>query len=419
MKVVRRFVFVVCMVLVFVNGLHASETRIRTMGYLANFYIRDSYNIWQFPSMLTSYKNLIIIDSYLGDGLWSGGIHLPLSDTFTMGVYMNNRTRDLSFADTQFLGRGLYYTNLSPDAVYANTASHQFTAFAALQLNALDLGLHVTSYSSKHEYTDPDIPDNNLEENLSDREYRFGIGYKMNERTRLDAAIFYTQGDFSRIDASLDTAQTREPDGYNSFGAGVRLFYAYSPKVIIIPFIGYEQGGEGYLSLMETGSGNIKSYRNTWSQYVAGIAADILPGENTLITIAGGFAQRTDSFEQTWYTGTPPVSDEEAYIIFPFFSVGLEAKLFKWMGARFSFYELLNAVRIKEAVTNTLLDERRITGSMYAANFGLYFRLGRFTIDTLVDTDGAADFLHNGPYVLSGIPSSLFTQISVIFNFNK
>ncbi len=134
MKVVRSIVLVVCIFLIFVTGLQASDTRIRNMGYLANFYIRDSYNVWLFPSMLTSYRSLIIIDSDLGDGLWSGGIHLPVSPTFTLGVYMNNRTRDLTYADTQFLGRGLYYPNLNPDGNFGNTASHQFTVFAALQM---------------------------------------------------------------------------------------------------------------------------------------------------------------------------------------------------------------------------------------------------------------------------------------------
>jgi hypothetical protein len=196
------------------------------------------------------------------------------------------------------------------------------------------------------------------------------------------------------------------------------LFYAYSPHVIIVPFISYEQGSEGYLNLMRSVS-NIRTYRNTFSQYVVGIAADILPRENTLITLAGGFSQRTDSFEQTWFDGSPGIQPETAYIIFPFLSVGLEARLLKWLGARFSFYERLDAVRVKTPVTNTLLDETRITGSTYAANFGLYFRLGRFTIDALLDTDGAADFLHNGPYVLSGIPASLFMQISVIYNFRR
>ena len=413
MKVVRRFVFVVCMVLVFVNGLHASETRIRTMGYLANFYIRDSYNIWQFPSMLTSYKNLIIIDSYLGDGLWSGGIHLPLSQTFIIGVYLNNMTRTLRFADTKFLRRGMYPDQI-PD-LSDSTASHQFSVFAGVQLSNLDIGLHVNSYFSNEKYTNPNNMDTNYEDNLSDREYRLGIGYKVNGRTRLDMALFYMQGKFSH----QDTTQVLQSDGYYSYGAAARMFYAYSPNLIIVPFLSYLQGSKGYLSEEPVGIDSIKTYRDTYNEYTVGVSADILPFQNSLISLACGFTGRQVSSEQTQYVGTPNVAPEFSYIIFPFFSVGLEAKLAKWLGARFSFYELLSAVRKRNPQTDKILDEVLITGNKYAANFGLYFRLGKFTIDTLFDTDGAYDFLHNGPYILSGIPSSLFTQISVIYNFNK
>ena len=97
----------------------------------------------------------------------------------------------------------------------------------------------------------------------------------------------------------------------------------------------------------------------------------------------------------------------------------MEARFTKWLGARLSFYELLQTYQSEEAIDDEQLDETRLTGSTYSAMFGLFFKLGHFTLDTLVDTDGAADFLHQGPYILSGNTNALFTQISLTYNFKQ
>ena len=67
------------------------------------------------------------------------------------------------------------------------------------------------------------------------------------------------------------------------------------------------------------------------------------------------------------------------------------------------------------------MDEEKETGTTYSANFGLAFHLAQFDIDVLVDTDYMADFLHNGPYILSGHnhEGELFSQVSITYRFPK
>ena len=143
--------------------------------------------------------------------------------------------------------------------------------------------------------------------------------------------------------------------------------------------------------------------------------------ERTLITLAAGWQRFTSTYEEKWSSGTPPPASEMSQQTLPFISLGLEARITRWLGARFSFYELLETWVNKALMfsDDNDLDELRATGTTYAARFGLWFKLGRFTIDTLVDTEYSADFLHNGPYILSGNEGTLFTKLSIIYNFNE
>lgn len=414
MKMLKWFTVIVLMLLLGVSSLFASDTRVTTMGYLANLYLRDNYNIWDFPSTLTNYRNLILIDSYSSSGadaLWSGGIHLPLGENFTVGVYLSNRTWALDYTDTQFNARSFIYSLASYEA------SHQFTVFGAYRMENMDLGLYVSSFGSKETFTDPEESDNNYEESLGAREYGVGVSLKPNDRTRFDGSIYYSTGDFKRIVTGADPSQEIAPEGYNTWGILARLFYAYSARVIIVPFAGYGKAGEGYRSLDPDAI--VLTHVDKTSMYILGCGVDLIPFERALITLAAGYQKFASTYEQTWSSGSPPPSSEYSSSTMPFLSVGLEATLTKWLGARFSFYELLDTFVGKMDMTmDDVLEESKFTGSSYAARFGLWFKWSRFTIDTLIDTNGAADFLHNGPYILTGKSvAPLFVQISVIYNF--
>ena len=235
MKMLKWLAVAVLLLSVGVSSLQGSDTRIHTMGYLANLYLRDNYNIWDFPSTLTNYRSLILVDSYSSSGsnaLWSGGIHVPLGTNFTLGVYLSNRTWELDFTDTQFNARSFIYSLQSYEA------SHQFTVFGAYRMASMDLGVYISSFGSKETFTDPEESNNNYEESLGAREYGVGVSLKPNERTRLDGSIYYSKGDFKRIVTGNDPSQSIAPEGYNTWGILARLFYAYSAKVIIVPFAG-------------------------------------------------------------------------------------------------------------------------------------------------------------------------------------
>jgi len=415
-------------------GLQASDTRTQTLGYASNFYVQDDYNIWYFPSTLVNHRSMVVAESeywmeYEGDQLWSGGVHIPVTSDFTLGVYLQNDTRFISFSDTKF-DVPFPYTQAVRTTIYpdlnTNEAAHQFTVIGAMRMTNVDLGLSISSYNSKLTYTDPNNPDFNFEDKLSTMTASGGLSFKPNDKTRFDGTIYYQTSSFKHVEYSEysygDTTQWLQPYGYSMYGVDARLFYVLNPKTILVPFLRYMSAGQGYQWLVKSqdiiGVSGITSRKNKQTYYLLGVAADYIPYTNNMVTLAAGLYQRTETYVETLLEGTPDVPSKEIWRALPFLSIGLESRIAKWLDVRFAFYELLETWIMQNAVTETILDKGRLTGSSYAANFGLAFHVGRFDIDTLIDTDGAADFLHNGPYILSGKEYyGLFSKISIKYNF--
>lgn len=428
MKVLNCLTAGMVLLLIGAAGLWAGETRIQTLGYEANYYVQDDNNVWYFPSTLPNHRSMVIAESeyYYGE-LWSGGVHIPVNKNFTLGVYLLNSMYPVNYSDTRFMdpfGGSFFDRNWIYPDLDTDEASHQFTMIGGLRMKNMDLGLLISSFNSKLTYTDPDDKDNNFEDKLSSYYVAGGLSFKANEKSRFDGTIFYQTSGFRHVEYANythgDTAQWKEPYGYSTYGVDARMFYVLNPKTVLVPFLSYMSGGQGFQWLIKdpTTTDGISTYKDKQTVYALGIGADLIPYANNLVTLAAGFVNYTETYEETWQSGTPPVPAKYTWRALPFLSIGLESRIAKWLDARFSFYELLETWIYEENVTATILDKGRLTGSSYTANFGLAFHVGRFDIDTLIDMDGAADFLHNGPYVLSGKTyNGLFSKISIKYNF--
>lgn len=435
MKRMMIFLCVFLILLVFFVDIQASDTRVKGLGYQANFYVRDSHNIWEFPSTLMQYRSMVIGESMFQEPadsgqLWSGGVHFPVTKTFVMGVYVRNSILDMTHSDTNF-SFGIY-PDRSGNEYYPNLngtdASHIFTVFGGLQLGSADLALHLSSHNSRYSVEYTDATDNNKRKTYEDKLNYLtvggGVSYKTNERTRFDGSLFYSMGHFSHIDppnADPDTLIQREPESYYSYRVNVRMFYALNPKVVLVPFGQYGQDSRGYRSIDKTSSGNIKSLIAKNTYYMAGAALELIPRAKSLVALAAGFRGESWQSVETHFIGDNPLNPTTTLSTLPFVSIGLEGQIAKWLDARLSFYQLLNTHNIEQDnEINKVFDRTTITESAYAATFGLSFHIGRFDLDTLIDFNGAASFLHNGPALISGKDYSgepLFSQISLIYRF--
>jgi hypothetical protein len=431
----KHFVLTALLLLLMgIGHVRASDTRLRSLGYLTNYYIRDNFNIWLFPSNLVDYRKLIFFESsYPGmdSQLWRGGIHLLTGRNFILGVYLENSRQTIMASDTQFNNawdpdlfytyRGLINRQIIYPGLNSNEASHQLTVLGGLKMQNFDIGLFVTTYSSRLTFTDPDTSSHDFEDKLGSWDAALGISFKMNPRSRFDGTIFYGSSSFSHFVSINEPTIQIEPYGYSRYGVHARMFFALTPKAILVPFVSYRHMGWGYRSV--SSSALVQTDKSSSNIYILACALDLIPFQNTLIALATGYYGADMTYnEMTFSQGTPPIPGKSSYQALPFLTLGLEARIAKWMGVRLSAWELLETYTDQQRVTNALLYDATLTGSDFNARFGLYFILGRFTLDVLVDHNGAADFLHNGPYLLSGrdySESGLFTQVSITYNYQE
>ena len=391
-----------------ISPVWGSGTRLETLGYLTNYYIIDSYNLWLFPSTIVDYNNKIFLESYTGNPLGAGGINLPVNPYVTIGIYLSDENRSIKFADPELAG---------------NMANQRIDLFSGYRADRFNFGVHFATYLSKMEYSNP--KDNKLNKNgeLNSNTFEGGVSYIPNENSRLDATVSYTNRGFLYEDASRDTSQIREPYGHHSIGLAARFLYSLSEKVVLVPFFNYTYHGEGYEFLVDQLqiTNNVRSMLEKDKMMTFGIAFNLIPREMVLVTCATGILSMSTQSEVSLIKGNAPVNNEQSYLVFPFVNIGLEADLLKWLGLRFSMYKLMQKLVQRTPVDANTLDERNQYSNQYSATLGIYFRFGRLKIDTMLDTNNAANFLHNGPYLLSGkdySATNLFTRVSVIYNFD-
>jgi len=416
----------------------ASDTRIASLGYKSNFYVRDYHNITLFPSAVTNYKNTFFIESLgmgqhvpsstetvPGTGMWRGGFFVKLTERFSLGFILDSRREDISKSDTEFSGLGgliertgiMTDMGLSQHDISGTEASHRISMVGGMRMSSIDIGFSLTTHTSEMSYTNPETSDLNFSDELKSSLFTIGVSTKAGRRARLEGSIMYHNSDFRHVESARDTAQYRSPSGYNSFGGSARLFYAFTKRVILVPFVNYISGSSGYTSLVDdlSKNSNTKSYKESYSIYTAGLGFDILPTDRSMVIIAAGITGRTNKTETVVIRGTAPLNHEYSYRAFPFISAGFETNLTSWMGVRASCYELLenlDVTNLFETGDNVTMKE-----SGFDAVFGLWFSLGKLTLDAIVDTGNKNDFLHNPLQFFSNPESPLFSQISLTYNF--
>jgi hypothetical protein len=386
MRRLKRIGIALLVTSVFTSTLFASMTRVNNLGYQTTMYLLDSYNIWTFPSTLVLFSNQIHVESLSGNQLYRGGANLPLSPSLTGGIYLTNSTRSIAFAN--------------PDQT-ARTASHQADLFLAHRGANTALGMQLSYYQTKNTVNDLTALNSDMTTSQNFIGLTFGLSYFIGTQAQFDGAIYIGLADFENSPVS----NNYHGDGNTQVGVGLRYLYSLSSKSVIVPFGGLMFAGSGYTFsiLNQTTSAVYKS-----NSYLIGIAHQYIPTRNTLVILAIGYT-RTSETADVKMAGSSVPTPTTAYEALPFLSLGLENRLFRWLSVRFGFYELLG----KSTTDTPDFSEVSSTSSMYTPYFGLAFHLKRFIMDAHINHD----FLHHGPYVLTGQNyGSFIYQFSITYN---
>jgi outer membrane protein W len=391
-----RILFVILVVII-ASQCFGSMTRRTTLGYATDFYVLDSYNIWTFPSTIVLFPKMAAIESMNGNKLNSGGIHMPLSQTLTGGAYLKNDTRQIQFAQPVTGANGL------PDPA-ARTAAHQADLFLGHHGGSYGLGMHISLYRNS-----TSVEGNNVDAKTSQSAIGITLGtsFFISKKSQLDAALALNIASYNNepIPAPFTAYDGK---GNLSISFAVRYFNSISATTAIVPFAGIGIQGAGFAGTVSLLGNNIAgSYIEKSTNYILGISSNYVPNERVLVIMAIGYVRSSSTIDAESNNVTLN-SPTDTYQSLPFLNLALESRPYNWLAARFGIYELLE--RSSVDVPNG--SKTSSTGHDYVPNFGITFYLKRFTVDVLVNQD----FLHHGPYLLSGHTySPLFSQVSFTY----
>jgi hypothetical protein len=362
----------------------ATDTRVMTMGE-NNLVLVDDANIWLFPSRIFDYPNLAVgeFSRQTGNDFTQFGIHWKFGSDNPLVV-------------------GTYFTDLSDPALPDNLLGDDLVAWDLLsdfdnrridliygnELGAYVFGWRISIFhgSAQLDYPDPAI--NQSRESFGYYDFDFGL---TSESGNWDVALNFALGNWTDENA-LGQAET-EPDGFFDFSVLGRYFMERNPSYTVIPHVGFiynKRGIKEYvvdpddadlLVLDQTSKYNVTAFN-------FGLGTNYTPSRNVLAVCDFGFsyAKWKDEAELEEVGARPAGSfeDTEAFTILPYFKIGLDADVFKWMDIRLGATSFWNNQSIEDKTLNTQEKYKFADNETY---LGFGFHWNRLHIDTYTDPE--------------------------------
>jgi len=301
----------------------ATDTRVMTMGDNNNVLLDDA-NIWLYPSRTFEYPNLAIgeFSNYSSETFNQFGIHWKFGtdNPFVLGTYFTTLP-------------ATYPTNLMGGNIvpfdFSLLQNRRIDLFYGRVISNYNFGMHfsLTHSSQIHELTTPAV-DNQIE---SFGYYNFDVGLTPTT-DKWDVAVAFGIGTWTDESASGGT-QT-EPDGFYDFSLMGRYFIANGPNYTFIPHVGFDYAKHGIKNYNLNGDltdlDNNTQYTRT--VFDIGTGLNYTPATNVLGVFDFGF--KYDYWKQEVDVPTPVQENTITNTIVPYFKIGLDADVFKWMDIR-------------------------------------------------------------------------------------
>ncbi len=367
----------------------ATETRVLTMGDNNNILL-DEANIALYPSRVMDYPNLAI-GEFSNNNFNNFGINWKFgsaNNPWVLGTYFSTLPMMMpSDYDGAFNGFGWDIgpmSNRRIGLVYGR----------ALGGNNFGFGLDYISSSASYEFQS-----NNSEESFSIISPSFGLTSNAGD---WDIAADFNFGFLTDKDAQGQVET--EKDSYYDFSLGGRMFYQYNPNYTLVPHVGATIGNHGLAGAGNPGDTN--TYKRT--AFDVGVGINYEPAQNVLAVMDIGFRYYKVKHENT--TGGATTEMEETTTTIPYFKIGLDADVFKWMDIRFGATSDWDSNK-QDAVMGGELGQYK---NNYASNqtyLGFGFHWGRLHVDTYTDPGMFLD----GFNFLSGANNNMNVQISAVY----
>jgi len=384
----------------------------------ANVVILDDNNIWQFPSRLADYPYMAVGEfAYNSDS----------SDRYftDIGVHYN-------FGNDDPIVLGLYFTNIQPDEDFpyylTNNSyrlnNHRIDLFGAAGMSEMKIGFHVTFINGKYERDWDSLSTWNGEPDMTEYStaaFRFAAGLTMLE-DKLD--LFARINLLSWKDIGWTGRDISEPDGNIEIGFGGRVFLEMNEKITIVPHGGlkFEKYANKYYDYWQDTSNYVTDKRKITSATIdAGVGLNYFPADGVLGIADVGFIFRKEkderdawySLDQEWWTTTY----DDSRLSVPYFKIGLEARVFKWMDIRMGGTSYWDNTENKRTVpTGSVVAPTSTTESRYSfvdnsTYLGLGFKWNRLKIDAYINPE----LVVRGFNFISGTEQNMNYQVSILY----
>jgi len=352
----------------------ATDTRTLTMGD-NNLVLLDDANIWLFPSRVFEYPNLAVgeFSNQADNDFTQFGIHWKFGSDNPMvfGTYFT----DLPAAvPTDLIGGALVpfdfdlFDNRRIDFFYGN------------ELGDFKFGSRFSIYHSGQEYDEATPAVDQSKESFGYYDFDFGL---TSGSGSWDLAVNVAFGSWT--DEGPDGQTETDADGFTDISALGRYFWQRGPDYTFIPHVGFFHAKRGIVNnIVDLDPGTTEDLVDnyTLTGFDLGLGMNYTPASQVLAVCDFGFLyekwnhEREDNLAAT--TGEETISARSL----PYFKIGLDADVFKWMDIRLGATSYWTAFSDEDKGANNEFKTNSADNDTY---LGFGFHWGRLHVDTYTD----------------------------------
>ncbi len=373
----RKLIVLFCILsIAFASTVTATETRVMTMGEVGAV-IRDDANVQTFPQTLRMYPNLGVAE-IKGANFHTSGWHMTHGD-FTMGGYWTTEEWVEDYLPMDFDGDGVVGLD------------QKFSLLYARDLSGMPFGFTFELFGNSEEHKMETPVDKSLAKGLG---MKIGVGLTFMEK--LETAVKF--GSYSWETKDATGAAGNKSDGGTIIQVNARYWMPENDWGQMVGHVMFEI--EGFGIKPPTGA----STTNDHTAFDIGIGGSMPCGENIIMVHDMGIHSHSQAIDD----GNPANKTDKSEMLLPYFKGGMESPL--------SEHFTLRCGGVKEWTTDSDKvgdDETLTSGANTRLYIGAGYKRGNFNLDLNLDPG----FFTRGPYLISGAPGALASQVSMLYTW--
>lgn len=433
-RVVKWLLLASVLLIAFPVVAGASTTRVTSLG-IEGDYIKDYTGVYTYLSDMCCVGNLV----YGELGNWDSDSQ---TDDEAVGVFINNLWDGKYGAfgihlrqEIRQLGQGDANTAIDADGNWDGNenASHSFDIMWGKKFGGWSLGLGLNRAYYRLEgspsiydetsfddikgdvYNTEDPLDLNYHRNVMG--FSGGLGYEISPKFNLEGSILYQNRTFLAHDT---TGIVYQNDGGGAYLVALRGMWQWQPNILVVPVVKFYNITEKakYADPAEELTAEQKTpIDNSQSGWQAGFAGNWTLNQNDLFVLGATFGGAT--FKEKEYPGPGgegssayEYNEKYTYSYTPTIFAALETHLNSWLTARFGATQGVFYTEKYEDYNSSNVTKEHY--SWFDMNMGVGVKLGTLQLDATLNPD----FLHYGPYLISGESTDvMFEKVTATYTF--